>query len=215
MSAYVQSNSTTGFGSTTCVYSSAQTATNTNAVSITCTAVGATIADTSVNTYTQTVTDLHGANNYYFSVFYCLSIAAAGAGSNTVTVTGGGTPLNIDVLEYSGIGATLDGSSVTTTGGNSTGALSKTTTNANDVLVAFIGTEANATGFTTSGVFTQRHASTGGYNGATADYIIGSTGTYTATWNWTNFDNFYIAIVPFKSGAVVPPSVAMNPKFFP
>lgn len=206
MPAYVQSNAVTGFGTTSCPYTGIQTAGNTNVVSVLCTATGVTINDTS-NTYVKAVTDLHGSGPfYYLTVFYCLSITGAAAG-RTVSVVGGGTTLNIDVAEYSGIGSTLDGAPVTATGQAATGSLSITTANASDCLVGCMATEATATSITTAAPFTQRKTTTGGYNGAVSDDIVSSIGTYTATWNWTGADNFYLAIIPFKSATGAAPPV--------
>lgn len=218
MAAYIQSNAVTGFGTTNCPYTASQTANNTNVVCILCTGTGATIQDTVIsgtsNTYVQAVTDLHSgsvANFYYFSVFYCLSIKTAGAGARSVTVIGGSTCLNIDIAEYSGVAGAVDGSPVTfATRGVATGSVSITPTSANDLLVGFMNLDNTGSGITTSGTFTQRRTSTGGYNGAISDRIAAPTTASTCTWNWTTADEFYGAVIAFKTGTVITPPLVQG-----
>jgi hypothetical protein len=164
-------------------YASAQTAGNQNFVFVYASATGTpSVTDSSSNSYTLLGSTSNAAQDIYLYLFGCFSIAAAGAGSNTVTAVAGGTVFGTFgvILEYSGVSSTQDSSTATGQSFGTTASTSAiTTTNAVDLILAVVGT--GATGSATAGTgFTLRAQDTVTTTLA-EDQITTATGTYTPT----------------------------------
>ncbi len=202
--AYVQGTyQTPDSGSSVSVtYGSAQTAGDLNVVSVgwsDSTSTVQSITDTKGNTYVAAVGPTASAGNGSLRLYYAKNIAAAAANGNTVTVTYSGTVTypEVRILEYSGLDPSNPfdvgiGASGTSTGQNSG---SITTTNANDLLVAFNylddSTTASGTGYT------QRFITNGG--DLVEDKIVTSTGSYSATSTQGGADWWVMQLAAFRA----------------
>jgi len=166
-------------------YPGAQTTGNLNVVVVgwnDSTAQVQAVSDSRGNTYARAVGPTVQTGLATQSIYYAPNIAAAPAGTNTVTVTfiTGAQYADIRVAEYSGIdpGNAVDAvvAALGTSGSSSSGAI--TTTNANDLLVAANmvqgGTSGAGSGFT-SRVITSPDGD------ILEDRVVTAMGTYTAT----------------------------------
>jgi chitodextrinase len=215
--AYVQSNSASPNNSSlstlSVTFSAAQTAGDFNVVAVGWGSGGggaiSSITDSKGNSYTLAVgPTLTGFGNA--SIYYAKNIAAATAGSNTVTVTfNGGVPFpDIRIAEYSGINTTspLDVSAVATGTGTTADSGSATTTVANELL---IGSNWVTTGTPSAGSgYSSRQIS--GWDGdILEDRIVSVTGAYNATSPVSPSGSWIMQMAAFKGagtgGDTTPP----------
>jgi YD repeat-containing protein len=140
--------------------------------------------------------------NGSLAIYYASNIAAAAAGSNTVTVNFGGTSyahLGLQIAEYSGIATSspLDGGSAAIGTNATINSGSVSTTNATDLLVGADYPNAG-TGVAGSG-FTLRVATSN--NSVLEDQIVTSTGSYAATAPVTGADWWIMQVAAFKAAS--------------
>jgi chitodextrinase len=204
---YIQSNSASpnnsSVSSLSVTFTSAQTAGNFNVVALVWN-TGQTISsitDTKGNSYVLAIgPTTSGAG--LAAIYYAKNIAAATAGSNTVTVTYSAATSfpDIRIAEYSGISTTspLDVTAVATGTGTTSDSGSATTTNANDLL---IGANAVSTGTTGAGTgFTQRQI-TGWDGNILEDRIVTATGAYNATAPLSPSGSWVMQMAAFKGAS--------------
>jgi YD repeat-containing protein len=208
--------------SVTATYTSAQSAGDLNVViigwggkgSIPPPTAPSSVTDSKGNTYVLAVGPTgNSTGNGSQSIYYASNILAAGAGSNSVTISFGSTSfphLSLQIAEYSGVATSspLDGTSAGIGTNATVTSGSVTTTNANDLLIGGDYLDA-ATGAAGSG-FTLRVASA--YNNVLEDQIVTSTGSYAATAPVTGPDWWIMQIAAFKaaSGGSGAPSAPTN-----
>jgi chitodextrinase len=204
--AYVQGTYQTpdSASSVSVTYASAQASGDLNVVSVGWSDSVSTvqsITDSQGNNYVAAVGPTSSTGNASLSIYYAKNIAAAAANANTVTVTFSGTVSypEVRVLEYSGLDPNNPfdvgiGASGTGTAQNSG---SVTTTNANDLLVAFNylddSTTASGTGYT------QRLITNGG--DLVEDQIVTSTGSYSATSTQGGADWWVMQLAAFRAAS--------------
>jgi hypothetical protein len=174
-----------------------------------------TIADSGgVNTYTKAIA-FAPANGFSVEIWYALNITGGTTPTITVNTINGGNNMLIEIYEFSGVATSspADGAGATGSGTSTSCALSAglTTTNANDLLIAFnncaqTGTAGPAS-FTTETNFFQ-----GAYR------IVSATSTYTSTFTQSPSDAFGVALFAFKASAGATPvnatvAIAATAKF--
>jgi chitodextrinase len=218
---FVQVNAATPQSSPTSVnvtFNAAQTAGDLNVVAVgwnDATHQVSSVTDTKGNVYTLAVgpTVFSGLSQ---SIYYAKNIAAATAGSNTVTVTFNGATAfpDIRIVEYNGadlvtpvdVTATGTGSSAT----SSTAAV--TTTNANDLL---FGANLVATGTTGPGAgFTNRIITTTDSDIA-EDRLVTATGSYSASAPMVSSGAWLMQMVAFRVAGGAPPPPDTTPPTAP
>lgn len=203
---YVQSAWNTPSGavsSTTVTYAGVQTAGDLNVVSVGWN--GSThiqsVVDSAGNTYTLAAGPTVRTDCCAMATYYAKNIAAAAAGTNTVTVTLDGPTwfLDVKILEYSGLDASSPLDTWVGAHGNGTAMSSGslTTTTANELLVA----ANNGYGYTTGSDpnFTQR-LQTYDLN-IVEDRTVSSVGTYSATAVQDVADEWIMQLLAFKRTA--------------
>jgi phosphodiesterase/alkaline phosphatase D-like protein len=199
-------------------YAQAQSAGNLNVVVVGWNNSGGqtvTVTDSKGNTYVPAVGPTVFGGFATQSIYYAANIAAAAAGTNTVTVTfSAAAPFpDIRLAEYRGIATSnpvdgavaAQGSSTT----SSSGAL--VTTNGNDLLVAAnlvqTSTTAAGAGFTSRGITVPD-------GDILEDQIVTTTGSYTATALIPSGGSWIMQLVAFKAaGSIVdtqPPTAPLN-----
>lgn len=207
---FVQVNSATPHGAPTTVtatYSAAQTAGNLNVVVIgwgDATASVASVTDSKNNTYTVAAPVARIASpGLSQTIYYARNIAAAAAGTNTVTVTfdGGANYPDVRILEYNGadLNAPVDVTAVGTGTGTTSTTPAVTTTTANDLLFA-----ANVVATVNTGPgtgFTQRIITADG--NIAEDRMVSAVGSYSATAT-LNAGEWIAQMVAFRAAAVGP-----------
>jgi fibronectin type 3 domain-containing protein len=218
---FVQVNSATPQSSPTSVnvtFNAAETAGDLNVVVVgwnDATHTVSSVADSKGNLYTLAVgpTVFSGLSQ---SIYYAKNIAAATAGSNTVTVTFNGAAAfpDIRILEYNGadlstpvdVTATGTGSSAT----SSTSAV--TTTNTNDLLFAAnlvaTGTTGPGTGFTNR-VITVTDGD------IAEDRLVAATGSYSASAPMVSSGAWIMQMVAFRVAGSTPPPPDTTPPSAP
>jgi hypothetical protein len=193
---FVQSNQLdTGTATVSVAYPMAQTAGDFNVVVVswyTPSATASVPVDTARNTYQLARAIFNGTITQ--QIYYATSIAAAGSGSNTVTVnwSAPSTYSELRILEYSGIVASepVDATAAGSGNGTAMDSGSATTTQAHDLLVAAATANASSAG---SG-FTLRISTIGDI---VEDQEVHATGTYNATAT-TGSIEWVMALVAFK-----------------
>ncbi len=197
-------------------YSAAQTAGNLNVVVVgwnDATRLVSSVADSKGNAYALAVgPTVHSAAGLSQAIYYARNIAAAAAGSNTVTVTFTGAAVypDIRILEYSGLDPTapLDGTAAGTGSSATSSTPALTTTNANDLLFAAntvsTSTAAPGTGFT-SRVITNPDGD------IAEDRLVTTTGSYSATASLNPAGQWVMQLVAFKAaaGGVTAPKIGI------
>jgi hypothetical protein len=177
----------TGNAAITALIAGAQTSGNTNLVfvSISASAVISSVTDTKGNSYK--VLSSPGAE--MIAVYAASNIAAAGAGTNTVTVN---FSVNCDfpdvhVLEYSGIEASLplDGVSAGSGTGTSISSGTFSTTRAYDTVAAFV-TSPSAPTISAGTGFTMRVNESPGWAVASADMSTQVVGSYAGLFTFSS-----------------------------
>jgi YD repeat-containing protein len=169
--------------SATAVFAGAQSAGDLNVVIVAWSGAGPTpaVTDSSGNAYTLAVSTTNSGSSAVQSIYYASNIAAAGAGSNAVTVSFGSAVTFIDerIAEYSGAAtsAALDGASGATGTGKTFNSGSVTTVGTNDLLIA--GDYLQGATVAPSAGFTVR-INNNGYGDILEDEITSSAGTYSA-----------------------------------
>ena len=165
-------------------YTSAQLSGDLNVVVVgwsdTVSTVGS-ITDSKGNTYVSAVGPTTSSGNASQQTYYAKNIAAATAGSNTVTLTFSTTVSypDVRVVEYSGVDPVnpLDVAIGSAGNGATQNSGSVTTTSANDVLLASNYVSDSTTAVGTG--YTQRFITNGGE--VVEDKIVSAIGTYSAT----------------------------------
>jgi chitodextrinase len=212
--AYVQGNATTTASPTssiTSTFSSAQLSGDLNIVVVDWTqgVTVSSITDQSGNTYHLALGPSFDGGSGAQSIYYAPNIAAAAAGTNTVTVTFSGSSVSgggLRAVEYSGISPNnpLDtaGAAVCSASTNLCSSGSITTTNAADLIVGV--NEFNATGAGPG--YTERFDSAS-YNLIIEDTTVTATGSYSASVYVSPNSAYVTQIAAFKlgSGDTAPP----------
>jgi hypothetical protein len=166
------------------------------------------IADDKGNTWNLAVSVAASTRKTY--IYYAMN-AAAGATTVTVTYTAGQFPdTHYFIREYSGI-ATTSALDKTASNSNGTGytdshstGTTAATTQANELVVAAVGSDANGDPTYTAPTGYADFESQGGQTytwGACDDKIVSATGTQTATFGSTAYVNSQGAIATFKEAA--------------
>jgi len=209
--AFVQVNSATPQSAQTTVavtFTAAQTVGNLNVVAVgwnDATTSVATVADSKGNSYQLAVGPTRRTGALSQSIYYAQNIAAATAGSNTVTVTfGAAAPFaDVRIAEYSGIDPTnafevAVGSSGTGTS-SSSGAV--TTTNTTDLLVAANVVETTTTGAGTG--YTKRII-TNPDSDILEDRVVTAAGSQTATAPVSPSGQWVMQLAAFRAATLAP-----------
>jgi hypothetical protein len=218
---FVQQNSSDPQSAQTTVtvpYTLAQTAGNLNVVIVgwnDATHTVSSVTDSKGNVYVLAVGPTVQSGTATQSIYYAKNIAAATAGSNTVTVTFNAAAAfpDIRIAEYAGIDPVnpVDGSIAAqgSTASSSSGAF--TTTNANDLLVAAnvvqTLTTGAGTGFTSRGI-------TSPDGDILEDRIVTATGSYTGVAPVSPSGKWVMQMVAFRaagSGGTTPSINSLNP----
>jgi concanavalin A-like lectin/glucanase superfamily protein/Big-like domain-containing protein len=196
-------------------FSAAQTAGDLNVVVIGWKDSRATITqvtDSKGNTYARGVgpTIISGATSQ--SIYYAKNISAAGAGTNTVTVTFSMAAAKPDVriAEYSGVDPTnpVDVTAAASGSGRTASSGNATTTNANDLIVG-----ANTVVSITSGPgsgYTKRLLSSPQGN-ILEDQAVSRTGSYSATAPLSLSGKWIMQMMAFRSGSATLQSITVTP----
>lgn len=211
--AFVQANSShtsAGVTSQTVVFSGAQSAGDLNVIAIgfcNSTSTISSVADTEGNTYAVAAPATSASTNLTQVIYYAPSIAAAGAGANTVTVTFNvSTPCSdVRIAEYSGIflaspvDTTASGSATTGT------AMSSGSASTSNVVDLLVGASYSAGGFASAGSgYTNRVTSSGPNN--LQDEIVNSAGPYSATATNGSSGYWVMQMAAFKGSSGAPPA---------
>jgi len=215
---FVQSNysvPSTPQSSVSVPYRTAQAAGDVNLVVIgwndTAAAVSS-VTDSSGNTYAIVVgpTELPGELTQI--IYYSKGIAAASAGSNTVTVnfSVAASYPDVRILEYSGIdvGISIDVTAGATGNSATSDSGGVLTTNANDLIFGanYVQTSTAAPG----AGFTSR-AITVPDGDIIEDMLVSTTGTYHATANLTGAGNWVMQMIALRAAGSPPPPPPPNP----
>ena len=204
--------------SVTVTYAQAQSAGDLNVVVVGWNNAGGqtvTVTDSKSNAYTRAIGPTVFAGFASQSIYYATNIAAANAGTNTVTITfSAAAPFpDIRIAEYRGIATSnpVDGAIAAqgTSTSSSSGALA--TTNANDLLVAAnivqTGTTGAGAGFTSRGITVPD-------GDILEDQIVSTAGGYTATAPVAPSGSWIMQLVAFKAAGSVadtqPPTAPIN-----
>lgn len=219
---YVQGNYAVPHSTTSSVpvtFTAAQTFGDLNVVVVSqhdTTSTVSSVTDTSGNTYTLAIGPTVASGYGQQSIYYAKSIAAAGAGANTVTVAfaSAATTADIRILEYSGADPNnpVDATAGATGTSASSSSGSVTTSNATDLLFG-----ANRVQTTTTGPgsgFTQRLLTSP--NGDIAeDELVTSTGSYSATAPLSSSGSWIMQMVAFRTpaggGSTLPTVTSVSP----
>ena len=216
---YVQGNYATPQTPQTTVsvtFTAAQTAGDLNVVVVgwnDSTAAVSAVTDSKGNTYTRAVGPTVQSGIASQSIYYAKNIAAAVAGTNTVTVTfaSAATYPDVRILEYSGadpnnpvdVTAANSGSSATSSSG------SATTTNATDLI---FGANLVQTGTTGPGSGFTRRLLTSPDGDIAEDQTVTATGIYSATAPVSPSGQWIMQMVAFRTpGSPVLLSIAVTP----
>ena len=219
---FVQVNSATPQSASTTVpvtYAGAQTAGDLNVVAVgwnDATQLVNSVTDSKGNVYTLAVGPTMNAAGLSQSIYYAKNIAAAAAGTNTVTVTFNGAAAfpDIRILEYSGadLTAPLDVTAVGTGNSATSSTVAVTTTNANDLLFAanmtFTGATGPGAGFTSRIITVPDHD-------LAEDRLVAATGSYTATSPISPASQWLIQMVALKVAGGIPPPPDTTPPTAP
>lgn len=205
--------STNGLSNTIAVsalVSGAQTIANANLVSVRSDMPITAVTDTKLNTYVQVAATNALFGNVYMAIWWCASIAAATAASNTIAAaSAGSTGMDISLCEFSGGLSAFDVTVNANGSGTAIASPSFTTTHPTELLFAQVAS------FGTIG------AATGGWGTAVAMYGFGtaiitknvtSLTTTTATCGNTN-DPWQILVATFVAptvGGVVYDAIAFG-----
>ncbi len=207
---YVQSNYSAPQSSQTTVsiiFTAAQAAGDLNVIVVgwnDTTALVNTVTDKSGNPYTSVIgpTVINGSLSQ--SIYYAKNIAAAGAGSNTVTVTFSAAAAypDIRILEYSGADTVnpIDVTAAATGSSTASNSGSAATSNATDLIFA-----ANIVATTTSGPgngFTGRVV-TSPDGDIAEDEMVSASGTYSATAPLGSSGPWIMQMVAFKAAGSI------------
>jgi len=206
--AFVQANSShtsAGVTSQTVVFSGAQSAGDLNVIAIgfcNSTSTISSVADTKGNTYAVAAPATSASTNLTQVIYYAPSIAAAGAGANTVTVTFNvSTPCSdVRIAEYSGIflaspvDTTASGSATTGT------AMSSGSASTSNVVDLLVGASYSADGFTVVGTGYTNRVTSAGLNNI-EDQTVNAAGPYSATATQGSSGWWVMQMVAFKGSA--------------
>jgi chitodextrinase len=204
---YVQSTSSDPLGPVTIVsatFVNAQAAGDLNIIVVSAndsTSGITSLTDSKSNTYTLAAGPTRSTGNATQWVYFAKNIAAAMAGSNTITVTFNAAVNYPDLrlVEYSGLdtAAPLDGAAGAAGASTSTDSGAFTTTNANDLLFA-----SNYVAHSTTGPgagFTERLIT--GDQSIVEDEIVGTTGSYHGTAPQDTSGWWVMQLVAFKAAS--------------
>jgi YD repeat-containing protein len=200
---YVQSgNALVDSGSSaTATFANAQSAGDLNVVIVAWSDAGPapSVTDSQGNTYALAVTTTNSGSFTVQSIYYASNIAAANAGSNTVTVSFGSAVAAIDerIAEYTGVATSnpLDGASGATGSGGTFNSGSVTTTGANDLLIAGDYLQSVTNGTSTG--FTVRMDND--YGDILEDEVTPSAGTYSASASQDGTSWWLMSMAAFRA----------------
>jgi IPT/TIG domain len=158
------------------------------------------VTDTQGNSYTPIGSQTWSSHGFVEKLYYAKNIKG---GANTTTVTLAGSKyMEVHLYDYSGLDTSspLDASAPVQTG-TSTSAISGTltTTNANDLLVAFFHSDNGVNNIAGSG-FTPRTFALDGYPLA-EDKNVTVAGSYSAAMNFTGNADYVAFFVAFKAAS--------------
>jgi hypothetical protein len=157
------------------------------------------VSDSVGNGYATTIAPTHISAGITQVIYYAKGIAAASAGSNTVTVTlsAASTPLDLRAVEYSGLDPVSPYDTSVAFGGRSTTASSgpATTTSARELVFGAGITVGSFTG--TGAAFTLRKL-TGSGIGVVEDYVVSSTGSYSADAPLASSASYVMQVATFR-----------------
>ncbi len=218
--AFVQGNyavPSTSVSSVPVTFTGAQTAGNTNIVAMGWTDATSTInsvTDTKGNTYSLAIGPTRQSGLQSLAIYVASNIAAATAGSNTVTVAfSAAVPwADVRVLEYSGLASSnpLDGTVGAVGTGTTSNSGTLTTSNANDLLFAanYVTSHTSAAG---TG-FTSRMITPDG--DIAEDQVVSTAGSYSATAPMTS-GSWVMQLIALKGGSGGGLGAAATPTFNP
>ncbi len=167
------------------------------------------ISDNKSNTYTQVGTEqAFGPGTAKTRRYHCINGAGGTGHQVTVTTGGGQVYMSVFLTELLGVAtaSAVDGTPGQAADDASPFTASTTTSNADDVLVAFVATNsgANPTTYAESTGFTVQEAVSDGvsfYTGATATRIVSSAGTYTPSFTQSagDGDSASVRVTAYKA----------------
>lgn len=172
------------------------------------TAAASSVTDTAGNTYSALTSR---ANTVYGRIFYAKNTVGHAANVATCNLSAGAVARSVITMEYSGIDTStpFDVEASGQVGGNTTvtsGAF--TTTQANEVVVAFVRSVGTQGTFTAGANFTLRQ-NDGIPTSQSEDRTVSSilTGS-TASMSWTAGRDAVILVASFKEGSAAPAAIA-------
>lgn len=207
LSVQTKSGSQSTSGNLAVTFSSNVAAGNTIiAIAMDDTSGGLSISDSQGNSYTS----LYGPNTGTHETSRAWKATAGSSGSLTVTVNAVNPFPVLIIIEYPaslGIGAVDQSSTNSASSGTAlTSGTAVTTTQANELLIAYGGSESNGGTFTLGGSFAMESQVTAGVGGTclfVADRAVISTGSYQATATMSPSQSWFCSLITLKiSGSV-------------
>jgi hypothetical protein len=157
------------------------------------------VADSAGNGYAATMAPTHISAGITQSIYYAKGIAAAPAGSNTVTVTldAAVTPLDLRAAEYAGLDPVVPFDTSAAFGGRATSANSRAVTTGTARELVF-GAGITAGSFTGPGASFTLRKLTGSGLGVVEDRIVSSAGSYAADAPLASSASYVMQVATFR-----------------
>jgi hypothetical protein len=157
------------------------------------------VTDTAGNGYATTIGPTHISAGITQVIYYAKGIAAAQAGSNTVTVTlnAAETSLDVRAVEYAGLDPVTPYDTSAAFGGRSTTASSLAVTTAASRELVF-GAGVTLGSFTGAGATYTLRKLTGGGVGVVEDRVVSTLGSYTADAPLASSSSYVMQVATFR-----------------